>query len=332
MRDKLLTYALVASIGVHLIILGLVGKTSAAKPIEVEQLKIVRVDLVKTPDDVSIRQDKAQSPKPVEESPPEAPYVPPPQKMVTDKNPPKPKPVSPKPISNPLKSLSTQPVGRASASPAGDPGGALSGITTPNGEDLGQASNGNTPSGWVPGPDNGLGLGSGSGQGVGNPVPDADVRPGNSLTPGSGIEPPPSPKMVSVTICSISGMLPGKYCDKTDRLSFKDGSEPSRKCDICKAPEPKHVSTLADRVEPEIAKDSKPTIPDIDEPGDYVIKIRYTVNKDGSVSDIEITQSSGIKAIDKAIIAAASKIRYNPAIQNGEPRSVTVKRTYKVRI
>ena len=334
MRDKLLTYALVASIGVHLVVLGLVGKTSAAKPIEVEQLKIVRVDLVKTPDDIAVQPDKSQPSKPTieEQSPPEAPYVPPPQRMVTDTHPPKPK-VPPKPV-NTQPPVNPGPV-RTATNQAGDPGGALSGITAPNGEDLGQTSNGNTSVGWVPGPDHGKGSGSGSGQGTGHPDPIIDAHPGPSVTPGSGTNvtpPPPTPRMVTITVCSVSGLLPGPYCDKTEKKTFKEGSEPALKCNICKAPEPTHISTLADRVEPELIKDIKPVIPDIDEYGEYVIKVHYTVNKDGSVSDVEVTQSSGIKAIDKAVVTAASKLRYNPAVQNGEPRSVKIKRTYKVNI
>ena len=54
MRDNLLKYTICCSIGVHLALLGIIGKTSVNKPIDVEQLKIVRVDLVKTPEQIKI--------------------------------------------------------------------------------------------------------------------------------------------------------------------------------------------------------------------------------------------------------------------------------------
>jgi TonB family protein len=127
-------------------------------------------------------------------------------------------------------------------------------------------------------------------------------------------------------------MIPGSHCEKKESKSFREGSEPRGTCNVCKAPEPKFVSKLADRQEPELTKDSQPKIPAIDEPGDYVVKVRYTVNTDGSVSDVEIVDSSGISAIDRAVRDSASKMRYKPAVQNGEPRSVRITRRYRISI
>jgi TonB family protein len=339
MRNKLLTYALVASIAAHFVILGVVGRTSAAKPIEIEPLRLVKVDLVKTPEDAAINQDKPDAPKPkVEESesPPEAPYVPPPTKMVVDKNPPKP---TPQPYKKPVTSQPHHPQdhrpansGQTSVSTKlpGNPGSSLSGIGAPNGQDLGNTGEGHTPVGWVPGTGQSSGTGSGEGEGVGTPKPPKNAVPGPGHEPApEPVAPPPAPRYVTVTVCAESGMLPCTHCQKKESKSFRDGTEPSRQCTECKAP---HINRQADRAEPELAKDCQPNIPDLDEPGDYSVKVRYTVNEDGSVSDVEIVKSSGVKAIDRAIVEAAKKMRYKPAVQDGQARSVKANRTYKVSV
>lgn len=338
MRDKLLVYAIAASIGVHLILLCLVGSTSAAKPISVEQLKVVRVDLVKLPDQVKLQQDKPDEPKPKVEQPKlETPYVPPVTKMVTDKHPPKPeehvrvKRPLPPPPTTPAYTPGSKPVRPSRTTMArvpGDPGGPLGGVAAPNGQDMGRVGSGSTPVGWVPGSDTGRGMGSGSGAGRGRPDPVPDAHPGPGLDPAPA---PPQPKYVTVTVCAASGMRPGPYCDKKDSRSFREGSEPGGTCNVCKAPEVHH-STLADRSEPELIKDVSVKLPSIDESGDYIVRIRYTVNEDGTVSDVQIADSSGIPAIDRAVVEAASKMRYKPAVQNGEPRSVKIKRKYKIRL
>lgn len=341
MHNKLFIYAIAASIAVHLVLLGIFGKTSTAKPIVADQLKIVRVNLVKTPDEVTVRPPEQAPPKPRAESArPNTPNIQIPSKAVAYDNRPKPqpgKPYKPVQVQHQHKPANTHKNTDKSSGTrsAGDPGGPLAGITAPNGEDLGYVPEGKTPVGWVPGSDHGRGKGSGSGAGVGRPDPDPDAKPGPGLTPApdpSPPPPPPQPKIVNVTVCAVSGMLPGQHCNRKDTRSYREGSEPGRRCSICKAPEPMHVNKLADRAEPELIKDSEPRIPEIDEPGDYSVIISYTVNTDGSVSGITVVESSGIRAIDNAIKAAASKMRYKPAVQNGQPRSVKVRRKYRVRI
>jgi len=330
MRDRLLTYAIAASIAVHLVLLGLVGKTSAAKPIEVEQLKIVKVDLVKAPDQPIVPQDKSEAPKPRIEAPDE-PYVPPVHRMTTDTNPPKPRPPGHTP------GRVRQPAGRTTtAALPGNPGGPLAGLGSPNGENLGPVTPGNTHPGSVPGPEGGQGSGPGSDPGVGNPEPDPTAHSGPGGKTGPEIvappppPPPPPPRMVSETVCAVSGMLPGPHCERKETRSFREGSQPTAACNVCKAPE--HHSTHADRQEPELVRDCQPNIPEMDESGEYTVQIRYTVNTDGSVSDVQVIDSSGIPAIDRAVAAAASKMHYRPAVQNGEPRAVKIKRRYSIRI
>lgn len=340
MRDKkILTYTIVASILVHVFVLVLVGRTSAAKPIVVDHLKIVRVDLVKTPDQIALNQDKPDAPKPAAEhvqAKVDVPYVPPVNKMVTDKTPPKPVPVQrPAAISGQVRPSGGRPTysGTHTHIPAGNvpgnPGGELNtGSTSDHGQDMGSAPSGNTPVGWVPSNSGGSGAGSGTGHGVGTPDPTpADDGPGTRPSPAPIT--PPSPKMVPVTVCAVSGDLPGKYCEKKDTRSFREGDEPRGTCDRCKAPEP-HKNQWADRSEPELIKDVSVKLPDIDESGDYTISVAYTVDTDGGVKNVDIVDGSGIRALDKAVRDAISKRRYKPAVQNGEPRSVKMKIKYKI--
>lgn len=46
--------------------------------------------------------------------------------------------------------------------------------------------------------------------------------------------------------------------------------------------------------------------------------IRFTVNANGSVSNVQIARSSGHDALDRAAIRCASSWRYKPAIENGQ--------------
>ena len=48
--------------------------------------------------------------------------------------------------------------------------------------------------------------------------------------------------------------------------------------------------------------------------------VRFTINEDGSVGDIEIVASSGSSAVDAALVATISTWRFNPARDsNGNP-------------
>lgn len=47
--------------------------------------------------------------------------------------------------------------------------------------------------------------------------------------------------------------------------------------------------------------------------------IKFTVNTDGSVSNVQVVGSSGHDALDEAAIKCASNWRYKPAQQNGQP-------------
>ncbi len=333
-EKNLLKYTLVCSVGVHLALLGLIGRTSATKPIDVEQLKIVRVDLVKTSERIDI--PKPDQPKPETKAefkpqqlksfePPPV-HIPPVQHLKAAP-PPKPKEVKRTAASNNQAPL-------ASNRPAGDPGGHLNLGTGSAGGDL-HLESGSTPVGHVASPIGGQGSGSGTGKGIGSPEPDPNASPGSGLR--TAPEPTPSPhqpKLVDVTVCAVSHQLPGPYCKDKIVRSFKEADKPSSTCSVCKAPEaPKHQSKLADRAEPELVKDPKVQIPAsvIEEGIDTRVTITYTVDVDGSVSGVTIVDSSGNPALDRAVLKAAEQMKYKPAVQDGVPRAVKKRRTYRIK-
>ena len=48
--------------------------------------------------------------------------------------------------------------------------------------------------------------------------------------------------------------------------------------------------------------------------------VRFTINEDGSVGDVEVVKSSGVAALDEALIEKISTWRFNPATDaNGNP-------------
>jgi|SRR5579862_4464853 len=49
--------------------------------------------------------------------------------------------------------------------------------------------------------------------------------------------------------------------------------------------------------------------------------LRFTVNTDGSVSNVDVANSSGHDALDRAAIRCASSWRYKPALVGGQPVS-----------
>ena len=48
--------------------------------------------------------------------------------------------------------------------------------------------------------------------------------------------------------------------------------------------------------------------------------VRFTINEDGSVGDIEVIESSGSSVLDEALVEKIATWRFNPAIDsNGKP-------------
>ncbi len=56
------------------------------------------------------------------------------------------------------------------------------------------------------------------------------------------------------------------------------------------------------------------------------VTCRYVVGTNGSVSDVQIIDSSGNRALDQEVIRAVKTYRYSPAMQAGTPREVTLQR------
>lgn len=331
--NKLLTYAIVISVAFHVGILGVIGGTSASKPIEVESLKLVKVDLVKSPDKIALA--KPDQPKP--ETKPDAaepePYVPPMKEMKAAP------PPSKKTMERVVKEIKVAQAaaalrkqGGSGSSIPGDPGGSINlGSTSARGENLGDS--GTSAVGVVSNNSGGGGTGSGKERGVGNP----DPTPGDSgpnTTPAVASPPPPpppQPKKVEIEVCAESGMKPGRWCEKKKTATFSEQDVPTAVCNQCKEP---HKNRLADRAEPELIKDPPVQIPEsVAEEGiNTVVKIEYTVDEEGFVKGVKVVDSSGNRALDRAIVDAAKKMKYRPAVQGGVPRAVKMIRRYPIKV
>ncbi len=299
--DRVFLSAIGISVLVHLAAIGIIGRGSGlsfAGAAMVPVPRAISVDLVASPDD-------ALKPPP-DKTPAPNPFVP----------------------SN-LRPGAPTPAPTASNPTHGNPlaGGPIDvGTPSSQGDIHGRFGNGNTTPGVVPNPGPGRGNGSGTEPGTGTPEPPKDPI----IIPVP--IPTPTPRMLSVKVCDESGMLPGPYCKQTRIGSFLEGAQPTRICNQCKAPEPPpHVSRLADRANPELTRDTRITIPgSVDEGLSLTVEIEYTVNADGDVTGVQVTRSSGIRALDRAIVSAASGLKYKPAVQDGIPRGVKMTRTYKI--
>jgi len=308
MRDKVLKRAILISIAVHLVALGLVGRTCSTRlntsSVVSAPQRLLNVDLVKDP--------LADPPKPAAVVRHEAP-------------PPEPKRGPIAAIANLFGNHRSDP---APAPPRANPkaGGALNTGTNDSHGDLAGNWNGKTSVGRVPGPDNGSGNGSGNEAGVGTPEP---VRPDPPRHQDPPPPPPPVPKRLTVRVCEVSGMLPGKYCERTHEATYNEGDEPRRTCDRCRAPEPKpepaHVSRVADITKPIRLSKVNPNIPaSVEEGQTFHLEIEFYSDADGGVSEVRVTQSSGNRAVDRAVVADALKWRFKPATQDGVAQRVKV--------
>jgi TonB family protein len=336
MTNRVLTYTIGISLLAHLLILAVIGGTSAAKPIDLDNLKLVKVDVVKTPDDVSVSKPDQPKPEQKSEAEPEA-YVPPVKQMQTAAAP------SRKAVQNIAqqvkqeKTARAQAVANANTGRPGNPGGAINmGSTSANGQNLG--GNGTSGTGYVPNNNGGYGNGSGTEAGTGTHEPAAGQNGNGGSTAVAPPAPPapPQPRTVSIDVCAISHMKPGKYCQKTIAQDFQEGNEPGT-CSVCKEPEPVHVNRTADREEPELVRSCKDKIriPDsvMDEGIDATVTIGYTVDVDGSVTDVKVTHSSGNRDLDRAVVEAAKRDqKYRPAVQDGVPRAVKMTWSVKFKV
>jgi len=289
-------YALIASAAVHVGLFALFTQIRVPDAPRLPSLraKPIPVELVTPP-----------KPKPapvvvprVEPEPEPAKPKPAPVVRTTRPAPVKPAATAPRPTPTP------RPAATAPAPPRTDPkppasdgsppsgGGAPVGLGTlaPGGDltvEPGRGSGG-TPVGTVPGSGTGTGSGTGPGSGEGPPGT-ADPKPNPTPAPPPPPPPPPPP-------------------------------EPKPK-----PPEPpKHTSTLADRAIPKLVKRVNPTYPlSAKEEGvQGTVQLRLRVEKNGSVSNVRVSKSSGDRRLNDAAVAAVKKWKYEPAVQNGVPRAV----------
>ncbi|MBU6442555.1 MAG: TonB family protein [Alphaproteobacteria bacterium] len=54
-----------------------------------------------------------------------------------------------------------------------------------------------------------------------------------------------------------------------------------------------------------------------------VVLVRFTVNVDGSVTNVSVAKSSGYSRLDEAAVSCASRWEYNPATRGGKPLAIT---------
>ncbi|MCE5315651.1 MAG: energy transducer TonB [Armatimonadota bacterium] len=324
-KDKVLIYAIVASIAFHLIAVSVVGRTSASRlnaaPVVKSQHKLLEVDLVKTPADALQEKPKPiyrPTSEPMEETRPRQ-VMP----SALRDEPMQSSSIAPRPISSRVVSSSSPRAHVSSNRLPGNPGGKLNvGSTSANGDLGGNWDGGRTSVGWVSGGDDGRGKGSGSGAGEGRPDPIRNASDGPGTTPAPAPEPP---KTVSVRVCDESGMLAGEYCRSTSIKSFIEDHQPSHTCNRC------YKSRLADQANPILIKDANISVPaSVDEGLSVTVKVEYTVTDDGSVANIDVIKSSGSRALDKAVVSTTSRLKYKPAVQDGVPRSVKMTRVYKI--
>lgn len=323
MRDKLLTYALAISVGIHVIVLCVVGRPSPTHVVLADQSTPMEVSVVRSPED---------NPKPAHITPPKVPEkpqpTPQPVRTVTPV-PSVPRQEAPKsaPIRMPFLQRflpQRQPTAIPSHKPAGNPGGALNmGSTSSHGENMG--TSGRTQVGWVPGAQHGLGAGSGSGAGIGRPEPvrGAVEGPGREAAP----PPPPAPD-VHIRVCAESGMIPGPNCENTETKAFRPGREPTSTCTSC---HPRHKSTLADRSTPELISGSKrPKYPRSarDDGIQGSVTIEYTIDIEGNVTGVKVTSSAGNGDLDEAAVDTVKSRKYKPAVQAGIPRNYRKRETF----
>ena len=319
MRDRLLLYAIVVSVFGHLGAMCVIGRTSASRLNNASLAappRLIKVDLVKYPEPAP---DTQPLPDPLENPAVRSPFVD--LSHTPTRTPPRTHPADSRP-------------GGATSSPPGNPGGGLNmGTPSAHGDLPGVGSGGKTPGGWVPGSGTGTGKGSGNSPGVGTADPPKNADDGPNTRPSPGPVLPPPPKKVSVKVCKVSGMLPGPHCASTQTTSFIEGKQPTGRCSRCKPPEPPpHTSTLADRKNPVLIKDAKPQVPSsVDEGLTLTVKVGYWVESDGSVSGATITKSSGNRSLDRAILSAASRWKYKPAVQNSVARRVKMSRSFTIK-
>jgi TonB family protein len=74
---------------------------------------------------------------------------------------------------------------------------------------------------------------------------------------------------------------------------------------------------------PRLVSGNSPSVPfGFQFSGAKVVVLSFAIGADGSVSDIRVATTTGIRELDGAAVAAASQWRYQPAVFKGAPYAV----------
>jgi TonB family protein len=286
--DTLFLAALAASLVFHFFTVGYAGKRIALADADIT--KLVFVDVKKAKEE-EMRQ-MAELAKKEPEKPKKEEKAPPPPKT---KPAPKLKVKPPRALAKPIMNAGS----RLALNKGSQRGTAMPDTTE------GFGVSGENAAGF--GKEKGTGTGEGEGKGAEVPVP-APPGPAPEPPPVAVAPPPPPPPPPPVV----------------------EQKKPEPPPPPPPPPPPKPVRRIADRANAEpvsgwITPDPPSWLSEEGGGGEVVLEI--TVTPDGTVGDVKVIRSTDHR-LDAAAISAAKRMRFKPAVQNGEPREDFVRHTY----
>jgi TonB family protein len=165
------------------------------------------------------------------------------------------------------------------------------------------------------GAEEGVGTGEGAGRGAETPVPNP---------PGAAEEPPREP---AASVPQTTEERPAPEPAPTPAIS---APEPVHVPEPPPPPAPKPVRRIADRANAEpsmswVTPDPPGWLSEEGGGGEVVLEI--TVTPEGTVGEVKVVRSTDHR-LDSAAVAAAKKMKFKPAVQNGESREDFVRHTY----
>ncbi len=61
-----------------------------------------------------------------------------------------------------------------------------------------------------------------------------------------------------------------------------------------------------------------------------LVRLRVTFHSSGEITDIQVIEDSGCEYFNNEAVRVAEKVKFNPAIKDGEPITVTKTMEYRV--
>lgn len=313
---RLMRGAIIASVLVHLVVFVAAARVGFARgqAADPAELVVFNVEMARAeqPERVEITPEPpAPEPKVVAPKPSAPPVARPEVEALRKPPKPKPKPREAAGRTGPAPRATDPPPNVHHPSPrpavdsdpnAGGGGGDVNPLVSGRGE-FPIAGAGGTGPGGVPGTGTGSGSGSGTGTGTGS---GSGTGSGTGPGHGGGVAPPPPPPPP-----------PPKVEPKP---------EPK--------PDPPHVSRLADRKLPVRKHVVHPTYPAwAQEQGiEGTVTLELTVTEEGKVDSPRVVSSTGNKRLDEEALKAIRKWTYEPAVQDGKPRTVRVREKIRFRL